>query len=360
MKRFFTLCVLVSVIAAPIDASAWAGACPSGWVKSTLPVPGTMYGAASTSPDDVWLAGFSFRSWQAKATHWNGSSWAEVPVVVDSGSVRDRIRGVDALNENDVWFVGDYAELGTETNRALVLRWTGAEFEQMPIDAGSDAQFFAVDAVAGDDVWAVGTVWPGGGQHGLAAHWDGSEWELTPVPHRPGAGRLLYGVAAVAADDVWAVGVTYDRKAHPYIAHWDGSSWTTVKGADVGTGAAGLYGITDAGSTLVAVGDRANGDRALVETWTGSSWVRQPVPRTGAFAGFTSVDGTADDRIWAVGYSGLGPLSMRWDGVSWTSEPTGLSSANQMVAVTTLPTGETFASGLKAQVPFALSRCDLV
>lgn len=361
MRRRLTVLVVVTVSATTLWVPARAGICPSGWAKVDVPVAGSLYAAASISSDDVWVAGFDDDPRDAVAAHWDGSEWSDVPVVVDSGSQTDMIRDMDSIASDDVWFVGGYTELGAGTFRALVLRWTGSDFEQIPIDAGQDPSFYGVEALASDDVWAVGTYWPGSGFHqrGLAAHWDGVEWTLLPIPHRPGTDRMLWDVAAVASDDVWAVGVKYDRGQRPFIVHWDGTTWSTVKGADVGTEQAGLFSVDVAGDAIVAAGYRNDGRRALIEAWTGSSWVRQPVPKVGVYAGLQAVDGSSSDRIWAVGYSAEGPLALRWDGASWTWDPTAQTSRSFVLeAVATEPSGEVVAAGRRTTSPYVVTRCD--
>jgi hypothetical protein len=331
------------------------------WTKSAVPNVGQLRAVTSTATGDQWVVGYRQNGGRATSAHWDGLSWTEVPVVVDSGSVRDRILDADAVAGGDVWFVGDYGEIGTETTRALVLRWTGAAFEQVPIDAGQDPTFFGVDAAADDDVWAVGWYFPGNRYHsrGLAAHWDGADWTVYPVPYTARSDRLLQDVTVVSSDDVWAVGDSYRNGQHQFIVHWDGVAWSTVKGADVGSGQASLSGVTTVGGAAIAVGSRKDGDRALVETWTGSSWVRQSVPSEWNYAGLSDIDGSTTDRIWAVGYSSAGPLALRWNGSVWTSVPTGQSKRFSLNGVTVLPGGEVTAAGWRDGTdPYAVMRCD--
>jgi hypothetical protein len=356
------VCVLLACGAVlPSGTGSLAGSCPMNWTKATVPGAGQLRTATSTAAGDQWVAGYRQNAARSVAAHWDGLEWTEVPVVVDSGSSRDRILDADAVIGGDVWFVGDYGELGTETTRALVLRWTGATFEQVPVDAGQDPTFFGVDALADGDVWAVGWYFPGNRYHsrGLAAHWDGVDWTIYPVPYTAGSDRLLEDVTVVSHDDVWAVGTSYRNGSHPFIVHWDGVSWSVVKGADVGSGQASLSGVTDVGSSVIAVGSRKDGNRALVERWTGSSWVRQAVPSPWNYAGLDDVDGPAADRIWAVGYSSAGPLALRWNGSVWTSVPTGQTKRFALSGVTVLPSGEVTAAGWRDGTdPYAVMRCD--
>ncbi len=91
---------------------------------------------------------------------------------------------------------------------------------------------------------------------------------------------------------------------------------------------------SDYGADCTAVGSYSNGGNSvtLAERWDGTSWTVQPTPSPGQNDNLTSVSCTSDIACTAAGYENNAgtqvTLAERWDGTSWTVEPTPSLSPN--------------------------------
>src|SRR5512134_966354 len=149
--------------------------------------------------------------------------------------------GVAAIQTDDVWAVGYEGDVEAGTERAVALRWNGAEWRLAPVLptlGGGRTALLAVAATSRTDAWAVGYR----RNEPVILRFDGRAWALSmsEVP-----GQAL-GVAALAPDDAWVVGERVQR--------WDGKAWTqagTVRAKEI------LRGVAAVGpSDVWAVGDR--------------------------------------------------------------------------------------------------------
>ena len=286
---------------------------------------------AVVANDDVWAVGdpsveVAFLDYEYKnyVLHWDGSAWTEIPVpnpgVMPSPYQATGLQAIDASGPADVWAVGNWERqdsLGFVIDQPLVLRWNGAQFQQLIVpNTNSDTYTYGVKVLAPDDAWLVG-----GGYEPLAIHWDGSSFEETPVP-MPGVGGTpgfdLVDVDGVASDDVWAVGGGSDGdfSGTTYIVHWDGSAWEIVPGPAPGF-ARRLFDIhARASDDVWAVGQYEKIVGGAVQYygwvihWDGSSWelfdgAVEPV-------GSLSVHAFAPDDVYAGGSQ-----IYHFDGTSW-------------------------------------------
>jgi len=111
--------------------------------------------------------------------------------------------GAIAAAGSQAWVVLPYA------SPPSVAHWDGVAWEtttlQAPGFVGGDLR--GVAAVNTDDVWAVGHMFPTSG-HGspIAAHWDGDAWTTDFPPHGASANGFFQAVSASGPNDVWAVG----------------------------------------------------------------------------------------------------------------------------------------------------------
>lgn len=194
------------------------------WRESWLGPPngtGTgFYGVSASSPDDVWAVGTS-NVWSVESdctvVHWDGASWSPH----EPGPTMT-LRGVSALDENNVWAAGDstivhwngtswssvnpgcllYSVSAHNTENvwavggyvgSTILYWNGATWKKQTY--GTEARFHDVSALDENNVWAVG-------EKGTILHYDGVSWMEQPS----GTETWLYGVSALDRKNVWAVG----------------------------------------------------------------------------------------------------------------------------------------------------------
>jgi hypothetical protein len=123
-----------------------------------------------------------------------------------------------------------------ESPQALLSRWDGQEWTEIPPPNGGDGATFVHDlAVAGDDVVVVWSGWFGETpDHDFyVSRWDGQEWSLF------GDGLTVGDVypqqAALAVDESGHPVVAFSQKASPGIAaadllvrRWTGSAWQAL------------------------------------------------------------------------------------------------------------------------------------
>jgi hypothetical protein len=130
------------------------------------------------------------------------------------------------------------------------------------------------------------------------------------MPDPASGSAILRSVTAISPSDAWAVG-SQSGYSQPVAYHWDGRTWTLAATPAVGaTGNNLFYRVTalDAGRVW-AVGYRsgsASGPQPLVERWNGSTWTVEPTPTQplgGAAQGVAAVAGpTGSATVWVCGY----------------------------------------------------------
>ena len=313
-------------------------------------------GVAAVSAGDIWAVGEAYSrngsDQQTLIQHYNGTSW-QVVSSPNAASTSNRLLGVAAVSASDVWAVGRYGGVSGPNWQPLALHYNGSSWDLVSVPGTPDgaAQLNAVSATSPGDVWAVGsytnpaTNW---WEQPLVMHYNGASWRVIPSP-TVGTSAVLNGVAAISPNDVWAVGYTYSTGYSTLIMHWDGSSWSVVP-SNGGT-AARLSAVAAVSSSEVwAVGSRSNSTATLTMRWNGSSWSVVASPN-GAYSGanqhtLTGLAVTAQNQVWAVGYSALSglcggsdasdyrtyTLALRWNGSSWqqalTVNPGGESGCN--------------------------------
>jgi hypothetical protein len=177
------------------------------------------------SASDAWAVGSG-----ALALHWNGSSWARVPVP-HPGTFANGLRGVAAVSASDVWAVGSWQDTPTAV-KTLIVHWDGTRWTKVPSPSfGAGSQYGSVltgvSATSASDVWAVGyysKANPSATFQSLILHWDGTTWTQVPTPSGIGYRSRLFAVSAVSTSDAWAVG--YYGIDRSLILHWNGTTWS--------------------------------------------------------------------------------------------------------------------------------------
>jgi hypothetical protein len=189
--------------------------------------------------------------------HWNGSSWS----IVDSPNGSDPahnvnyIAGVTCTSNSDCWAVGNYL---TDRENSLALHWDGASWAIIPV-AGDTGGLSAVTCNSASDCWAVGT---------SLLHWDGNSWVTTPLP-ADAQSDFFVGVNCSSGADCWAVGTALaGNRGDTLTSHWDGSTWTTAPSANV-NGNGDLTSVQCINGDCWAVGFYSDGSvgRVLVEQY---------------------------------------------------------------------------------------------
>jgi hypothetical protein len=224
----------------------------------------------------------------------------------------------------------------------LAERWNGSSWAIQPTpNLGATpavSELFGVSCTAATACTAVGDYGNSSGNFSaLAERWNGSSWAIqrTPNPNGATANTFLSGVSCTAATACTAVGEGYSPVTEYFemlAERWNGSSWKIQPTPNpAGAFGSSLYGVSCAAATAcTAVGyyGTSSSTVTLAERWNGSSWKSQPTPNpSGAFGSLLSgVWCTAATSCTAVGYddssSSALTLAERWNGSSWTIQPT--------------------------------------
>lgn len=155
----------------------------------------TLWAVDASGPNDVWACGDKYVQGPAGflgshmlVMHWNGSSWTVMNTpLLDGGG--DILFGVEAIAPNDVWFFGDALYQGPSSpDLAIALHWNGSSFAFVPVPSvnpktsgfGDGNGLRAGSALASNDIWAVGAASDGDSMpagHSQIQHWNGSSWQ---------------------------------------------------------------------------------------------------------------------------------------------------------------------------------------
>ena len=260
---------------------------------------------------------------------WNGVRWA-----IERSSTRPTRGFLGGLEDVSCTTARRCTATGSVGGRTLAERWTGSSWtiQRTPNPAGG-GDLSSVACASPMACTAVG--WFVNGVT-LAEQWDGLSWTIQSTPAPPGATLsstdALSDVSCTAVTDCTAVAeYTYlAGSTLPLAEHWNGVNWSIEQTPlPAGAKAGELLSISCTSvMACVAVGDarfRARGAQMLAERWDGASWTIQPT--SGAGRGTNShlfgVSCPTAKVCTAVGdYASragtTGPLTERWNGTSWT------------------------------------------
>jgi putative hemolysin len=214
-----------------------------------------------------------------------------------------------------------------------------------PAAAGHpESRLRSVSCVSAQACMAVGTTDDGhvSSSHGvlnvgsLAEIWNGSSWTQVPTPASAAPNPALSSVSCASAVFCVAVGRTHvNGSSSPQFAEpaeralvetWNGTSWVIQPNPAAALAGSALNGVTCRSSTYcIAVGGHR--EAVLVETWNGTSWRLQSPPRPGKHGGYLEGVSCTASSCMAVGaYNanpGRGidegePVAERWAGGRWT------------------------------------------
>ncbi len=351
--------VVVGLLGVPSSPAA-----PSGW--NIVP-------SASTGPQDsnlllatacpnawnCWAVGGSFPNLSNNGkpsvlvNHWDGSSWSVAPIAPPTGTDASLLWDVTCLTASDCWAVGGQELSGNPAPSTLAEHWDGSGWSVAPTPGGF-GYLFSVTCLSDSDCWAAGTSVAAdnsGPLNGIIDHWDGTTWSPEATAPSGQTYDQFNSVACTGPADCWAVGFAGPNQqqnnflpnvapnvagAGAFTEHWDGASWSTV-GMPQATAPLGTYlsGVTctsssqcwAVGATMDAAGDPS---ATLVDRWDGSSWTAEPSPSpsptSGLLTAVTCLDGS---DCWAVGAYGYvtgqsgapTPFVESWNGSQWSIEP---------------------------------------
>jgi hypothetical protein len=176
----------------------------------------------------------------------------------------------------------------------------------------------------------------------LAPSVASAAWTVTPTPNVAGADTYLSGVDCSSAHSCMAVGYAIFQgsggeppRLLTVAERWNGTSWQMVPTPDTPS----ATGITLSGvscprpNVCFAVGGSASVSSSpdtrapQIERWDGASWSHQPTPDVGN-GGLSAVscsgprDCTAVGGTFRPGGTDEQPLAERWDGTGWRVQST--------------------------------------
>ena len=233
--------------------------------------------------------------------------------------------------------------------------------------AGAAAYFSApglltgVAAASATSAWAVGYSGKISAPKILLLHWDGKAWSHVTSPGVLTATGELSAITVVNGKDAWAAGFTGNSPGtrRTLLLHWNGSTWSPVTKPAPIPGFLNAVAATASGGW--AVGAIPNGHdyvRPLALRLSGVTWSRVPMAGALDVAG-VAITGT--NAAWAIGYTEQQSEFARWNGQTWTWEPSILPQRDIYLlgGIAAGPGGAAFAVGHelpngRGQVPASL------
>ncbi|MDN3020439.1 hypothetical protein [Streptomyces sp. S.PB5] len=279
-------------------ALVWDG---EAWTKLDLAHLGLGAGyltSVAGSHGAAWAVGTG-PSGVAQLLRWDGATWQEADFAGRSAR-GTALTGVTLDAEDRVWLSG------RNSDGCVLLHGTGDDDWTWvtPPPARPTSAPAGLRLAPDGDVWVYDAA--------LVARWDGETWTELPAP--AGLRPYVTGLLPVAADDVWLIGYDYGVGGPPgkppsvTLRHWDGDAWTYVTAPfTVGM----LTAITDdgqGGPDRIAGWDFWDQTRAHHLRWEGKAWVseRGPLSPTPVLLnGLAAVPGAGG--YWAVGTDSSSP-----------------------------------------------------
>jgi hypothetical protein len=203
-----------------------------------------------------------------------------------------------------------------------------------PVDS-DNSQLSGVACSGSDFCMAVGSQETARGDQPLAEKWNGQAWKIVPTK-AVAKDSYLNSVSCIGSQWCIAVGSQITRQAveSGLAEDWNGSSWSIVTvplpvpGSTLGLDSVSCV----SASWCTSVGGYAKAgvnaqDQPLAERWNGKSWTVEPSPNPNAENG-SELDGlacTAMNACTAGGNYAYGDIdnsifALRWDGKTWTKE----------------------------------------
>ena len=262
------------------------------WREIAVPDVGPLTAVAVAADDEAWALGP-----QGVILQWNTESWQPVLTAAQSGGAV--LRGLAALDPDDVWAVG------SDQGSPFATHWNGAAWKTMTLPATVGGSLNAISGTP-TDLWAVGV--SSDDSHLLTLHYDGTDWSAVPDAAVSDGGLLT--VAALAPGDVWAAG-------DAVLQHYDGTQWSTVSQTFSGVREA-LSADTAPSVWLAGAQGVAHFDGVI---WQPTSAAQMGLiggagARLGAISALSATDVWAAGTLTARGAASA-PLIVHYDGAAW-------------------------------------------
>jgi hypothetical protein len=292
---------------------------------------------------------------------WNGSSWTSRGPPSPAEATETDLHYVQCASANACMAVGYYYSTTSAQYLPLAELWNGSGWTiaTVPLASGAGGgELFGVSCLSASACTAVGeySKTPNGHRLTLAESWNGSSWSIQSTPNPTGTeGNTLDAVWCQSASSCAAVGTSYSSSATLTLAEsWDGTSWTIQPTPNpTGSSYSSLANVSCAPTGVPCEAVGASGG-TLAESWNGTSWTIQPAastPEGSTFATLADVSCTSATACTAVGEY-LDPetnswltLAERWDGASWTAQPTPDAAAVATEAATAVTTSSAVLHG---------------
>jgi hypothetical protein len=327
------------------------------WSRMESGTAFSLYGIWGSSANDVFTVGEPGGSFESGIFHYDGQSWTRQ--ATEPGIILYSVWGSGA---GDVFAVGS-DPLGTNGYDGAILHFDGSTWSPMPgpgvgsADGAVEVSFYSVWGSSGANVFAVGESYAGFSR-ALVARYDGAGWTEMPLPSRDN--RVLTDVSGSSSQDVYAVGYFAPalglRQAAPptanlrsfgegFILHYDGTLWSEVLPLTPGLAFNAVW--ASAPNDVFAVGSAS--DAAAIYHFDGASWSPMTVPPVGPLL---DVWGVSTTDVYAVGAGTM----LHFDGQVWSE----VQSVSQRLAgvwgssaadVFTVGSGGTIIRGSLAGVP---------
>ena len=324
-------------------AERWNG---TTWSTQATPSPpqggGALFSVTCTSPSACTAAGNSNAG--NLAERWNGTSWQIQPTPNPAGAQFTFLNTVACASASACIAAGAYIN-SSGAFQALAERWDGSSWAIQPIPrlpGGVMSLLIGVACTSATGCLAVGYSSPDLSSNQspatLAEWWDGSTWRAEQTPNPPGAAASnLNAASCVSRSACIAVGNTSNSRGTPLTLaqRWNGHTWSTQPTPSPANGG-NLIGVScPSRSSCLAVGGHGNPNvevpsGTLAERWNGRGWRIQPTPNPRGGGWFLiAVSCTSPSACTAVGGSieppgkpPGGTLAERWNGHTWSIQPT--------------------------------------
>ncbi len=273
---------------------------------------------------------------------WNGTSWSEQTPAKKSGSVQNRLFGVDCPSETRCLAVGSYqnseaspATLGELWNEG---KWA-VQTTPVPSEATS-SELVAVGCNNTAECAAAGSAVVKGVKTAIVAEWNSPTWTLSTVPIPKEASSSQFdGVDCLWSNFCVAVGryTTSGGSIKSLVEFWNGTEWKIQTVTDPeGAAQSTLLDVacTPSPNRCTAVGGWKNSEFeqfTLAYRFDGTStWTLQSTPNpAGSIASVFQEASCATETActaagsWVSGSGGSNQtLAEVWNGTSWSIQGT--------------------------------------
>jgi hypothetical protein len=313
-----------------VVAERWNG---MRWTLQAVPAPHgsqfpQLFGVSCAVSSCEAVGGYFDRSgaFVSLGERWNGRVWRIQPTPNPARASGNYLSGVSCPSPSDCTAAGQGNGDGTPI--ALGERWRHGRWtiENVPSPIGAaENQLNGIACPATGRCMAVGTVGPTRGVLSTEAlRWNGTRWRIQPIPTVPGAS--LNAVSCASPSACMAAG---GSDSGVLAERWNGKRWAIVPSPNPAGAVQSFFNGLSCTSPLActATGEQHSASgivHTLAERWDGASWTLQPTPNPAKvqFASLGGVACTGPSACLAVGGSDRGTLAERWNGARWHIQPT--------------------------------------